>query len=90
MQPKLSAAERSLLRRLADVGGRHTFKPDGEPLIKYRVFVEGIVSVLLALQQKELVRIDEVETHMTAQPEHPRRIAGITVELTAAGREALR
>jgi hypothetical protein len=90
MRPELTAAERSLLRRLADVGGRYTFKPDGEPLIAYRAFVEGIVAVLLSLQQKQLVRIEEVETHMTTLPDHPRRIAAIIAELTSAGREALR
>lgn len=90
MRLELSSAERSLLRRLAEVGDRYTFKPDGEPLIAYKAFVEGIVSVLLSLQEKRLVRIEEVKTHMTTFPDHPRRIAAITVELTRAGLEALK
>lgn len=86
---ELTDAERALLRRLAAVGGRHTFRPDGENLLAFRAFEEGIVASLLSLQRKHLVHIDPAATDLVAVPGQPDRFSRITAELTDLGREAL-
>jgi hypothetical protein len=58
----LSRPERELLRRLADVGGKYTFRPDGETAIARRAFEQGIVATLFSLQEKQLLTIDMHES----------------------------
>jgi hypothetical protein len=86
---ELTAAERALLRRITEVGGRYTFRPDGQGTLAYRVFNEGIVSVLLSLQAKHLVTIQAEGTESVSQRGAPARFTAITAELTDAGRAAL-
>jgi hypothetical protein len=83
-------AELALLRRLAQVGGRYTFRPDGENLRSYRAFEQEIVSVLLGLHGKQLVQIDPQGTEVVALPGQPGRFAKITAEIMEAGRAAIR
>ncbi len=82
-------AERDLLRRLGEVGGRYTFRPDGESLLAFRIFEEGIAAVLLSLEIKRLVRFDSSASELMRVPGHGLRFASLTAELTEAGREAL-
>jgi hypothetical protein len=86
----LTRPERALLQRLAQVGGRYTFKPDGESVIALRAFEEGIVAVLLSLYEKQLVHIASGGTAVASVPGQPVRFTEITAELTDAGREAIR
>jgi hypothetical protein len=88
MQPDLTAAELGILRRLARVGGRQTFRPDGASTIAYRLFDEGILSVLLSLEEKGLVRLDPRGTEVAVKPGEPGRFTAITAEITEAGRKA--
>jgi hypothetical protein len=90
----LTDAERALLRRLREVGGLYTFRPDGESLMARRIFAEGMARVLLGLFGKGLVRVDPQATEVVdvpgAPPGQPGVITTITAELTETGREALR
>jgi hypothetical protein len=85
----LSRAERELLRRLAEIGGKYTFRPDGETAISRRAFEQGIVATLLSLQEKRLVAIDMHESTRVTLPGQPGHFTSIVVELTDAGRNAL-
>jgi hypothetical protein len=87
---QLSPVERDLLRRLAEVGGRYTFRPDGSSIIAQRVFAEGILSVLLSLEDKLLVRLDPRGTEIVAGSLETNRFVAVTAELTDSGREAIR
>lgn len=82
-------AERALLGRLAEVGGRYTFKPDGENVLAWSVFEEAIVAVLRALHGKRLVRIDSDASELIRVAGQRVRFASLTAELTDAGRETL-
>jgi hypothetical protein len=85
----LSRPERELLRRLADVGGKYTFRPDGETAIARRAFEQGIVATLFSLQEKQLLTIDMHESTGVTLPGEPGHFTSIVVELTDAGRKAL-
>jgi hypothetical protein len=85
----LSRAERELLRRLSEVGGKYTFRPDGETAIARRAFENGIVATLLSLQEKQLVAIDMHESTRVTLPGQPGHFTSMVVELTPAGRNAL-
>jgi hypothetical protein len=86
---ELTPAERSLLQRLAEVGGRYRFRPDGEGTLARRVFDDGIVTTLLTLDVKHFVRILLEESELWCRPGEPARFASITVQLTAAGWKAV-
>lgn len=87
---ELTPAERSLLQRLAEVGGRYTFRPDGEDTLALRVFDEGIVTTSLTLDVKHLVRVVMRESELWSRLGEPVRFASIVVQLTAAGWEEAR
>ena len=82
-------AELELLRRIDQVGGRYTFRPDGESRIAYRVFEEGVVSVVLSLSAKGFVRLDPDATEITSVQGQRNRVAAIAAEVTEAGRRLL-
>jgi hypothetical protein len=86
----LTPGERSLLRRLAAVGGRYTFRPDGESTLALRVFDEGTVTALLTLDIKRLVRVVMLESELWCRQGEPVRFASVTVQLTNAGWEEAR
>ena len=87
---ELTSAERSLLRRLAEVGGRYTFRPDGESMLALRVFDQGIVTALLTLDVKHLVRILMQDSELWSRPGEPVRFASIAVQHTDTGWQAAR
>ncbi len=87
---ELGDAERALLRRLAEIGGRYRFQPDGESLLALKAFEEGILTVLLSLQDKQLIRVDRDASELIWLPGDRSRIATLTAELTNAGWNALR
>ena len=82
----LTRAERALLQRLAEVGGRYTFRPDSENALARRAFEEGILTTLVSLQEKQLVRLDTGAIQVIQEPGRPVRFASVTAELTEAGR----
>ena len=82
-------AEMALLRRLAQVGGRYTFRPDGHGRLAQRAFQEGIVADVPRLYEKGLVRIDLAASEYSAGRQGT-ELAALTVELTPAGRLAFR
>ena len=86
----LTRAERALLQRLAEAGDRYTFRPEGESLPALRSFEEGILAALVSLQQKQLVRLVTGAIEVIQEPGRPVRFAGVTAELTDAGRARLR
>jgi len=86
----LTRAERALLQRLAEVGGRYTFRPDGENALVLRVFEEGVLATLVSLHEKQLVRFDTGAIEVIQEPGRPVRFASVTAELTEAGRARLR
>ena len=85
----LTAVERALLRRIAEMGGRCTFRPDGPGALAYRIFEEGIVSVLFALRSKQLVTIEAERIWATSEPGQV-RFSAVTVQLTDFGQERSR
>ena len=85
----LSAAERELLERIAEVGGRYTFQPDGSSIIAHRIFAEGLLSVLLALEEKQLITLTPPGTEVVRVSLGRGRFVPMTAELTDAGRRAL-
>ena len=87
--PKLTAVERALLERLAEVGGRYTFRPDGSSTLAYRIFDDGIPATLLSLQAKWLVTIDVRGTQNVTQPDATTRYTAVTAQITALGLEVL-
>lgn len=86
----MTSAERSLVRRLAEVGGRYTFRPDGESTLALRVFDDRIVTSLLTLDVKQLVHVVMLESELWCRQGEPVRFASITVQLTNAGWEEAR
>ena len=88
-EESVGPAEMALLRRLAQVGGRYTFRPDGEGRLAQRAFEEGIVADVRRLYEKGLVRVDLVATSFSAGEERP-ELTALTVELTTEGRRALK
>ena len=78
-------AEIALLRRIAQVGGCHTFRPDGEGRLAQRAFEEGIVADVRRLYEKGLVRIDLAASEFSAGNQGT-ELGALTVELTPAGR----
>jgi hypothetical protein len=86
----LTRAERALLQRLAEAGGRYTFRPDGENALALRAFEVGILATLVSLQEKQLVRLDTGAIEVIQEPARPVRFASVTAELTEAGRARLR
>jgi hypothetical protein len=87
---ELRGAERARLRRLAEIGGRYRFRPDGDSLLALRAFEEGILAVLLSRQDKQLIRVDRDATDLICLPGDRIRIATITAGLTNTGWNALR
>jgi hypothetical protein len=83
----LSRAERELLRRLVEIGGKYTFRPDGEAAIARRTFEQGIVATLMSPQEKRLVAVDMHESTRVTLPSQPGHFTSIVVELTEAGRK---
>jgi hypothetical protein len=84
----LSVAERLLLQRLADVGGRYKFGPDGRDRSAYAAFNRDVVSLLRSLESKGLIEIDRQRSRAIGL--HASGCyASVTVQLTAAGRTAL-
>ena len=88
-EESIGPPEMALLRRLAQVGGRYTFRPDGEGRVAQRAFEEGIVADVRRLYEKGLVRVDLVGTSFAAGGRGT-ELTALTVELTAAGRRAIR
>jgi hypothetical protein len=84
---ELSRAERDLLRRLADVGGKYTFRPDGETATARRAFEQGIITTLLSLHEKQLIRINTQESIRVTLPGQPEHFTSISVELTEEGQK---
>jgi hypothetical protein len=88
-EESVGPAEMALLRRLAQVGGRYTFRPDGEGRLAQRAFEEGIVADVRRLYEKGLVRVDLLATAFSAGRQGP-ELTTLTVELTTEGRRALK
>jgi hypothetical protein len=88
-EESVGPAELALLRRLAHVGGRYTFRPDGQGRLAQRAFDEGIVADVRRLYEKGLVRIDLAASAFSAGGEGT-ELAALTVELTPAGRRAIK
>jgi hypothetical protein len=86
----LTPAEAGLLRRVDQISGRYTFRTDASSSIAYRLFEEGVLSVLRSLEKKGLVHLDPAWDRGSRWPGESGRFAAITVEITEAGREALR
>src|SRR5688572_24401751 len=82
---ELTDAERALLRRLAEIGGRYRFQPDGDSLLALRAFEEGVLAVLLSLQDNQLIRVDRDASELIMLPGDRGRVASVTAELTNAG-----
>jgi hypothetical protein len=87
-EESVGPAELSLLRRLAQVGGRYTFRPDGEDQLAQRAFEEGIIADVRSLHAKGLVHLDSAASEYGMRGQLHRLIA-LTVELTDAGRRVL-
>jgi hypothetical protein len=85
----LSGAEREILGRIAEVGGRYTFQPDGSSIIAHRIFAEGMLSVLLALEEKRLISLTPPGAELVRVALGLRRFVPTTAQLTDAGRRAL-
>src|SRR5688572_23796026 len=79
----------ALLGRLADVGGRCRFQPAGDSLPALTAFEEGILAVVLSLEDEQLIRVDRDASELIWLSGDRIRIAAITVELTAAGHAAV-
>jgi hypothetical protein len=77
-EESVGPAEMALLRRLAQVGGRYTFRPEGEGRVAQRAFEEGIVADVRRLYGKGLVRIDLVATVFSAGAQGT-ELTGLTV-----------
>jgi hypothetical protein len=87
-EESVGPAEEALLRRLAQVGGRYTFRPDGNGRLAQRAFEEGIVADVRRLYEKGLVRVDLAASAFSAGRQGT-ELAALTVELTPAGRRAM-
>lgn len=83
------STERSLLDRLAQVGGPYKFRPDGTSGAAYAAFNRDVVSPLHSLESQGLIVLDR-------QRSRPIGLRGsgtygsVTAALTDAGRAALR
>ncbi len=87
---ELTDAGCALLRCLADIGGRYRFQPAGDSRPALSAFEEGILAVVLSLEDEQLIRVDRDASELIWLPGDRIRIATITVELTAAGHAAVR
>ena len=75
------------LLRLERAGG---LASDARYALAMRVFEEGILTTLVSLQEKQLVRLDTGAIEVIQEPGRPVRFASVTAELTDAGRARLR
>jgi hypothetical protein len=87
---KLTAPERLLLRLLAEVGGRYTFRPDGATRAAYAAFNQDVVTRLQSLQSKGWIRIDLPGSRVLGLSRSGRRYASVAVEMTEVGKRVLR
>lgn len=89
MAVSLTGPERELLERIAEVGGRYTFQPDGSSIIAQRVFAEGILRVLLSLEERQFISLTPPGTEVVRMSLEVRRFLPMAAQLTDAGRLAL-
>jgi hypothetical protein len=83
--PDLTRAERSLLRLIAEIGGRYTFRPDGGTRAAYAAFNRDTIAVLQSLQSKGFVAIDLDRSRPLGLRGSTRRYASMAVEMTQRG-----
>ena len=83
----LTDRERSVLAGLQSIGGRHTYErkqTDAE------LFDKQLVPLLLALEAKGLIRIDEEASQVIGPRGESQWYVAIAADLTPAGQDALR